>query len=397
MIFKNESRPDIAQGLVVKLLTGAVNLVGHILFPPMLVKEKTGSITIAQRVTGTATTDRAAGATLTAGHVANKSSSWTCSKHEKRSYVTDEDIIEMGGEEPAIAAIAQVSAFSVLAKTEAAAAALVINATNYANAIAININAPFAAITTAATRVKRYGEPVLVCSEYWLNELVSSPIVAASLLKLYGDKIIQDVKTGLPTALTAVGSLFGVKRIVVGDDDWWKVTSYEDAAAVVAIRPEIAGMDIRAVIKALPCFGFQPTFIPSADPSLDKPFEVETVYDTGSKSNCVDATIHSVPVVGNSEAMQLVKLPAAGLVTVTTPVSSVASGTYAVTKSVALTCATTGASIYYTTDGSTPDNTDTLYSGAISVAATTTIKAVAIKDGLNDSSVLTVAIVIDAG
>ena len=30
--------------------------------------------------------------------------------------------------------------------------------------------------------------------------------------------------------------------------------------------------------------------------------------------------------------------------------------------------------IYYTTDGSTPDNTDTQYTGAISISSTTTLK-----------------------
>lgn len=60
---------------------------------------------------------------------------------------------------------------------------------------------------------------------------------------------------------------------------------------------------------------------------------------------------------------------------------------------VTLACETTSASIYYTTDGSTPDNTDTLYSGpfTLSVAASTTIKAIAIDPGLSttDSDVVT--------
>jgi hypothetical protein len=47
---------------------------------------------------------------------------------------------------------------------------------------------------------------------------------------------------------------------------------------------------------------------------------------------------------------------------------------------VTMTCETTSAAIYYTTDGSTPDNTDTLYSGAFSLtigASAKTLKAVA--------------------
>jgi hypothetical protein len=398
IIFRNEPRKDIALGLVRSVLSGAVKLIGHILFPPMTVQEKAGTFTAAQRITGTATTNRSAGTAISGTHNVQKSVTYSCDKHEHRAYVDDDDIKEFGGEDPAIASTAQVAGFAVAAKTEAAAAAKIINATNYATALAININAPFAAITTAAIAVKRYGTPVLACSEYWLNELVSSPLVAAALLKLYGDKIIQDVQSGIPAAMKALGSLFGVETVIVGDNDWWKVSGYEDAAAVVAIR-DLAGMGMnaRAAIKAMPCFGVQPTFIPYEDSSLEKPFEVDTCYDPTTKANAVDVTVRAVPAVINAGGCKLVKLPAAGLVTCTTPLSNVPTGTYATTQSVTLTTATSGATIYYTTDGSTPDHTDTAFTSAISVAATATIKAIAVKDGLNDSAVMSVTITIDAG
>ena len=56
--------------------------------------------------------------------------------------------------------------------------------------------------------------------------------------------------------------------------------------------------------------------------------------------------------------------------------------------SVTISCTTEGASIYYTLDGSTPDNQSTLYDGAISLTETTTIKAIAY-DGDNASNVAT--------
>ena len=71
--------------------------------------------------------------------------------------------------------------------------------------------------------------------------------------------------------------------------------------------------------------------------------------------------------------------------TVTTPVAaptfSVPEGTYTSTQTVELSCSTTGATIYYTIDGSTPNNTKTEYSSALIIASTTTVKAIAIKDG----------------
>ena len=59
------------------------------------------------------------------------------------------------------------------------------------------------------------------------------------------------------------------------------------------------------------------------------------------------------------------------------PESSVITGTYTVDQNVELTCATEGAEIYYTIDGSDPTTSSTKYTGAIEVTQTTTIKAIA--------------------
>jgi chitinase len=50
-----------------------------------------------------------------------------------------------------------------------------------------------------------------------------------------------------------------------------------------------------------------------------------------------------------------------------------------------ITCATTGASIYYTTDGSEPTTASSAYSSALTFTQTTTLKAKAFKNGLKDS------------
>ena len=60
------------------------------------------------------------------------------------------------------------------------------------------------------------------------------------------------------------------------------------------------------------------------------------------------------------------------------PESSVATGAYTEPQSVELTCATAGATIYYTTDGNDPTTESTEYTGAIEVSETTTIKAIAV-------------------
>jgi MYXO-CTERM domain-containing protein len=79
------------------------------------------------------------------------------------------------------------------------------------------------------------------------------------------------------------------------------------------------------------------------------------------------------------------------------PVFSPAPGTYTGAQNVTITSATSGASIRYTTDGSTPtETTGTLYSGPISISTTTTLSAIAFKSGLADSTVITPTYTIQA-
>ncbi|MBO5384311.1 MAG: chitobiase/beta-hexosaminidase C-terminal domain-containing protein [Ruminococcus sp.] len=75
---------------------------------------------------------------------------------------------------------------------------------------------------------------------------------------------------------------------------------------------------------------------------------------------------------------------------VAAPTFTPASGTtFTSSQKVTISCATAGATIYYTTDGSTPTTASTKYTGAITITSTTTIKAIAVKDGMGDSSVVT--------
>lgn len=74
--------------------------------------------------------------------------------------------------------------------------------------------------------------------------------------------------------------------------------------------------------------------------------------------------------------------------TVATPVFSPAPGTYTTSQTVTMT-STPGASIYYTTDGSTPTPSSTLYSAPVNLTETTTLKAAAFLVGWANSAVAT--------
>ena len=62
------------------------------------------------------------------------------------------------------------------------------------------------------------------------------------------------------------------------------------------------------------------------------------------------------------------------------------------TSNVSITCATPNSNIYYTTDGSTPTSSSTLYSAPFSVSSSTTVKAIATKSGIISSAVAELAI-----
>ena len=102
------------------------------------------------------------------------------------------------------------------------------------------------------------------------------------------------------------------------------------------------------------------------------------IGETSSGSNEYKAYASSNLVsYGHDFTVYLLEEEAAAAVA--TPTFDPAAGTYTSAQSVTLACATDGASIYYTTDGTTPTNASTKYTKAIDVYKTMTIKAIAQK------------------
>ncbi len=123
-------------------------------------------------------------------------------------------------------------------------------------------------------------------------------------------------------------------------------------------------------------------------------------YTTNGSTPTTASTVYSTPIsVGSTETIQAIAVApnysASGIASATytitppaaTPTFSIATGTYTTTQSVTISDATGGATIYYTTNGSTPTTSSTVYSSAISVSSTETIKAIAIATGYSASAV----------
>ena len=86
-----------------------------------------------------------------------------------------------------------------------------------------------------------------------------------------------------------------------------------------------------------------------------------------------------------------------GLTTAATPTFSPAAGTYSTSQSVTISDATSGATIYYTTNGTTPTTSSSVYSGPITVSASVTLEAIAVETGYANSPAATAAYAITPG
>ncbi len=190
--------------------------------------------------------------------------------------------------------------------------------------------------------------------------------------------------------------------------------SFIDSVSVLDIAPPVAGvvLDTTAVCTT--------TGVEQVSAVTWTPADTEAVYNAGYTASVtltaaegyefLDST---TAMVGGNAATSIV-LNEDGTLTVTytyaatatdvtcAPTADIVPGTYTENQLVALSTETEGAEIYYTLDGTEPSATNgSKYTEAISVtgekgrATTTTIKAIAVKDGMQDSCVVTFEYIIE--
>jgi len=83
---------------------------------------------------------------------------------------------------------------------------------------------------------------------------------------------------------------------------------------------------------------------------------------------------HKVPL-SSSQNYSLIISGIDSSVLVSTPTFSPSAGIYGTTQSITISCATSGATIYYTTDGTSPTISSNLYSTPVSISSSETLKA----------------------
>jgi hypothetical protein len=124
-------------------------------------------------------------------------------------------------------------------------------------------------------------------------------------------------------------------------------------------------------------------------------------YTTNGSTPTTASTAYSGPITLSQSATVKAMAAASGMANsnvasatytvqqpVATPALSPGTGTYTSAVTVTISDSTAGATIHYTTDGSTPTTSSPVYSGSISVTKSTTVKAMASAAGMTNSGVV---------
>jgi hypothetical protein len=192
-----------------------------------------------------------------------------------------------------------------------------------------------------------------------------------------------------------------------------KATTTVNAIASATGFSQSAAGSATYTLASAPSPAATPTFTPTSGTSFSSTLSVSiadatpgaTIYFTTNGSTpTTSSSVYSGPItISATTTVNAIATAsgfsqsAAGSATYTlasasspaaTPTFNPASGTsFSSTLSVSIADATPGAKIYYTTNGSTPTTTSSVYSSPIAVTSTTTIQAIATASGFAQSAV----------
>ncbi len=148
------------------------------------------------------------------------------------------------------------------------------------------------------------------------------------------------------------------------------------------------------------------TFFNNVDVTLACETDGATIYYTLNGTDPTDASaeyteaIHITETttvkaiaIKNSASSEVVSATytISNIETVATPVITPEAGNYNTPQQITITCETADAVIYYTTDGTDPTTESTQYNAPFTLDTTATVKAIAVKEGMNNSQIASAA------
>ena len=136
----------------------------------------------------------------------------------------------------------------------------------------------------------------------------------------------------------------------------------------------------------------------SGEIALFNQFSNAQYYDVVEVATGTNLTVYGFVAIhsGKLQIMPVKVTSASGKEVVAAPTFSVPAGAVAEGTEITISCATEGATIYYTTDGTNPTAASTVYSTPVVINEALTIKALAVKEGMDDSAIATAEYTIKA-
>ncbi|MCH3916490.1 MAG: chitobiase/beta-hexosaminidase C-terminal domain-containing protein [Spirochaetia bacterium] len=222
--------------------------------------------------------------------------------------------------------------------------------------------------------------------EDYVAGTISSSSVAVSGTADAGDYMVG-VRFTNPSGTQITFSGMDMVNVFTGLESSGTI-SFEDADFSKAAQPTISTGDVTGGKQVTIATDTAEAAIyyttDGTDPATSSTRESYTAPFTLAESKTIKAVAVKADLLDSEGASQVVTVSA-----VATPTFSPAGGTtFTSTQTVTMT-STSGATIYYTTDGTTPTTSSSHITsgGSIPLSATTTIKAMAVKSGMANSSV----------
>ena len=249
-------------------------------------------------------------------------------------------------------------------------------------------SAPALAVTASATTVPA---TLALTSGMWFTTDNSDPRTSTAAQQAMGALAISQAETVKAASL---------KVTSLGDSLWSNVSSWTFAAAAISTDTSLKAL---GVVTGMLTPNFS-AIVTSYHDTVPATASSETIFATTTASSATvsdtgavdlsqvvsgDSLAKTITVSNGGKSLEYkVVIVKRGLVAAPTFSIDTAT-TYASAQRVELRSAIDGATIYYTTDGSTPTTGSMKYSSAITVSSTETINAIAAKDGMTTSSVAT--------
>jgi hypothetical protein len=228
----------------------------------------------------------------------------------------------------------------------------------------------------------------------WLSVTISDSTPGAAIYYTTNGSTPTTSSTPYTGAIT-VSSSETLQAIAVA-------TGYTSSAVASAVYTlNLPQLPPPSISPAAGTYATAQTVTISTNPNIDPLASI--YYTTNGSTPTPSSTLYSGPItVSSTETIEAISVwpntaisaVASAAYTINanatptaTPTFSLVAGTYTSAQSVTISDTTSGAAIYYTTNGTTPTPSSTLYSGAIAVSATETIKAIAVASGDTASAV----------